>query len=38
MLDGLNKSIDIQLEVFEKIISKNEKLMKILDVLESYAL
>ena len=38
MLDGLNKSIDIQLEVFEKIISKNEKLMKILDVLEKYAL
>lgn len=38
MLDGLNKSIDIQLEVFEKIISTNEKLMKTLDVLEKYAL
>ena len=38
MLDGLNKSIDVQLEVFEKIISKNKKLMKILDILESYAL
>lgn len=38
MLDGLNKSIDVQLEVFEKIISKNKKLMMILDILESYAL
>lgn len=38
MLDGLNKSIDVQLEVFEKIISNNKKLMKILDVLEKYAL
>ena len=38
MLDGLNKSIDVQLEVFEKIISNNKKLMKILDVLEGYAL
>ena len=38
MLDGLNKSIDVQLEVFEKIISKNKKLMKILDILESYIL
>ena len=38
MLDGLNKSIDVQLDVFEKIISNNKKLMKILDVLEEYAL
>ena len=38
MLDGLNKSIDVQLEVFEKIISNNKKLMTILDVLEKYAL
>ena len=38
MLDGLNKSIDVQLDVFEKIISNNKKLMKILDVLEKYAL
>ena len=38
MLDGLNKSIDVQLDVFEKIISNNKKLMKILDVLEGYAL
>ena len=38
MLDGLNKSIDVQLEVFEKLISKNKKLMMILDILESYAL
>mgnify|MGYP003293938629 CR=1 FL=1 len=38
MLDGLNKSIDVQLDVFEKIISNNKKLMKILDVLEMYAL
>ena len=34
MLDGLNKSIDIQLNVFEKIISNNKKLMMILDILE----
>lgn len=38
MLDGLNKSIDVQLEVFEKIINNNKKLMMILDILESYAL
>ena len=28
MLDGLNKSIDVQLDVFEKIISNNKKLMR----------
>ena len=38
MLDGLNKSIDIQLNVFEKISSNNKKLMMILDILEEYAL
>lgn len=37
MLDGVNKSIDIQLEVLEKILMKNDKLMNTLKKLEEYA-
>lgn len=37
MLDGVNKSIDIQLEVLEKILMKNDKLVNVLRVLEEYA-
>lgn len=37
MLDGVNKSIDIQLEILEKILMKNSKLMKTLEILEEYA-
>lgn len=38
MLEGINKNIFEQLEVLEEILRKNTKLMKILEVLEKYAL
>ena len=37
MLDGVNKSIDEQIEILDKILMKNEKLMKVLKILEDYA-
>lgn len=37
MLDAVNKSIDIQLDVLEKILMQNEKLVETLKVLEDYA-
>ncbi len=38
MLDGLNKNVNIQLDVLEKILNGNKKLMEMLKVLELYAL
>ena len=38
MLDGKGKSYDEQLVILEEILRKNNKLMKILEVLENYAL
>lgn len=37
MLEGVNKPIDEQLVVFESILSKNERLMSLLRILEEYA-
>lgn len=37
MLDGSNKSIDIQIEILKEILFKNEKLVETLKVLEEYA-
>ena len=37
MLEGHNKTIDIQLDILEKILRKNEILIKILNVLEDYS-
>ena len=37
MLDGVNKSIDIQLEILEEILMKNQKLVLLLKVLEEYS-
>ena len=34
MLDGSNKSIDIQLDILEKILRQNDKLIRILEILE----
>ena len=38
MIEGKNKSLDEQLIVLEKILKKNDKLMSILKVLETYSL
>ena len=37
MLVGLNKTIEEQLKILEKILSKNEKLMSILKILNDYS-
>lgn len=37
MLEGKDKAIDIQLDILEKILSKNNKLMNVLRILEKYA-
>lgn len=37
MLDGSNKSIDVQIEILKEILYKNEKLVETLKVLEEYA-
>ena len=37
MLEGVNKSIDVQLEILEKILMQNEKLVLVLKILEEYA-
>ncbi len=37
MLDGINKSIDVQIELLKEILFKNEKLVETLKVLEEYA-
>ncbi len=37
MIQGVNKPIDEQLVVLEKILSRNEKLMEVLKILEKYA-
>lgn len=37
MIQGVNKPIDEQLVVLEKILSRNEKLMEVLKILEEYA-
>ena len=36
-MDGLNKNIQEQLQIFEKIIRKNKRLMEVLKVLEEYS-
>lgn len=37
MLVGLNKTIEEQLKILEKILLKNEKLMSILKILNDYS-
>lgn len=37
MLQGVNRPIDEQLEVFEKILLQNEKIVLVLEILEKYA-
>ena len=38
MIEGKNKSLEEQLIVLEEILKKNDKLMSILKVLETYSL
>ena len=38
MIEGKNKSLDEQLIALEEILKKNDKLMSILKVLETYSL
>ena len=38
MLEGVNKSIDVQINILKEILFQNEKLLEILKVLEKYAL
>lgn len=37
MLEGVNKPIDIQINILKEILFKNEKLLQTLEVLEEYA-
>ena len=37
MLEGVNKPIDVQLEVLENILMQNERLVTVLKILEQYA-
>ena len=37
VLEGVNKSIDIQVEILKEILFKNEKLVETLEVLEEYS-
>ena len=37
MLEGVNKSIDVQIKVLKEILFKNEKLVETLKILEEYA-
>ena len=38
MIDGRNKSFDEQLIVLEEILRKNDKLIRLLEILEDYSL
>lgn len=37
MIDGKDKAIDVQLEIFEKILLQNEKIIQVLKILEDYS-